>query len=214
LESPVTFFLYSEGKNKLNPGSAGKPQNTPQGCAGCQFAYRDIWPAIAENVFIARGACVIGDVSVGEHSSIWFNTVVRGDVHYIRIGSCTNVQDNSVLHPTGRLFPINIGDCVLIGHGVVIHGCTIEDECLIGIGSILLDGCKVGKGSVIAAGSLLPPGFEVPPESVAMGSPAKIKKKTGDNERAMIEHGWVHYVELAAEYLKSQREGKLGGLPG
>ncbi len=168
------------------------------------IAYRGILPRIAEDVFVAPGACIIGDVVIGEHSSIWFNTVVRGDVHYIKIGSSTNIQDNSVLHPTGLLFPIDIGDRVLIGHNVVIHGCTIEDECFIGIGSILLDGVKVGKGSFIAAGSMLPPGFEVPPESVVMGAPAKIKRKTGDNERAMIAHGWPHYAKLAAEYFKAQ----------
>jgi len=180
------------------------------------FAYRGILPRIAENVFIAPGACVIGDVLIGESSSIWFNTVVRGDVHRIRIGSCTSVQDNTVLHPTGRFFPISIGDRVLIGHNAVLHGCTVEDECFIGIGSIILDGCKVGKGSVVAAGALLPPGFEVPPGSVAVGSPARIKKKIGDNEKAMIEHGWPHYVELAAEYFKADegRQAKLRGLPG
>ena len=163
-------------------------------------------PRIAEDVFIAPNASVIGDVVIGERSSVWFNTVIRGDVHSIRIGSCTSVQDNTVLHPTGHLFPMSIGDRVLIGHSVVLHGCTIEDECLIGIGAIILDGCKVGKGSVIAAGSLLPPGFEVPPGSVVMGSPARIKKKTGDNERKMIDHGWVHYVELAAEYFEAEKE--------
>ncbi|HIJ68665.1 MAG TPA: gamma carbonic anhydrase family protein [Deltaproteobacteria bacterium] len=168
------------------------------------LAYRDILPRIAQDVFIAQGAWVIGDVVIGERSSIWFNTVVRGDVHYIRIGSCTSVQDNSVLHPTGHLFPMNIGDHVLIGHNAVLHGCTIEDDCFIGIGSIILDGCKVGKGSVIAAGSLLAPGFVVPPESLVMGSPAKIKRKIGDNERAMIDRGWVHYVELAAEYFEAE----------
>jgi carbonic anhydrase/acetyltransferase-like protein (isoleucine patch superfamily) len=179
------------------------------------FAYRDILPRIAEDVFIAPGACVIGDVVIGESSSIWFNTVVRGDVHYIHIGSFTSVQDNSVLHPTGRLFPMNIGDRVLIGHSAVLHGCTVEDECYIGIGSIILDGCKIGKGSVIAAGALLTPGMEVPPESVVMGTPARIKKKTGDNERAMIERGWPHYARLAAEYFKADkaRQAKLRGLP-
>ncbi|MGO8945941.1 MAG: gamma carbonic anhydrase family protein [Syntrophobacteraceae bacterium] len=168
------------------------------------LSYKDILPRIAQDVFIAQGARVIGDVVIGERSSIWFNTVVRGDVHYIRIGSCTNVQDNSVLHPTGHLFPMNIGDRVLIGHNAVLHGCTIEDDCFIGIGSIILDGCKVGKGSVIAAGSLLAPGFAVPPGSLVMGSPARIKRRTGDTERAMIEHGWPHYAELAAEYLRAE----------
>jgi carbonic anhydrase/acetyltransferase-like protein (isoleucine patch superfamily) len=99
---------------------------------------------------------------------------------------------------------MNIGDRVLVGHNAVLHGCTIEDDCFIGIGSIVLDGCKVGRGSVIAAGSLLTPGFVVPPESFVMGSPARVKRKTGDNERAMIEHGWVHYAEIAAEYLQAE----------
>jgi gamma-carbonic anhydrase len=180
------------------------------------LAYRNILPRIAEDVFIATGARVIGDVVIGEHSSIWFNTVVRGDVHTIRIGSCTNVQDNSVLHPTGSKFPIHVGDRVLIAHSVVLHGCTIEDDCFIGMGSIILDGCKVGKGSLIAAGSLLQPGLVVPPESLVMGSPARIKRKIADNERAMIERGWVHYMELAAEYLRAEtvRQTEARGLPG
>jgi carbonic anhydrase/acetyltransferase-like protein (isoleucine patch superfamily) len=172
------------------------------------IAYRDILPRIAEDVFIARGACVIGDVVIGEGSSIWFNTVIRGDVNIIRIGSFTSVQDNSTLHATGPRvprFPLHIGDCVTIGHRVTIHGSTIEDECLIGMGSILMDGCKVGKGSVVAAGSLLPPGFEAPPRSVIMGSPARVKKKAGDAEREMIEYGWVHYRELATEYFKADK---------
>jgi gamma-carbonic anhydrase len=172
------------------------------------IAYKGILPRIAEDVFIAHGACVIGDVLIGEGSSIWFNTVIRGDVNQIRIGSFTSVQDNSTLHATGpRIprFPVHIGDRVTIGHRVIIHGSTIEDECLIGMGSVLMDGCKVGKGSIVAAGSLLPPGFEVPPGSVVMGSPAKVKKKAGDAERGMIEYGWVHYLELATDYFNADR---------
>ncbi len=171
--------------------------------------YKEIWPTIAENVFIAPGAFVIGDVVIGEHSSIWFNTVVRGDVDFIRIGSFTSIQDNSTLHVTEPRFPLHIGNRVLIAHKSMIHGCTIEDECFIGMGSIILDGCKVGRRSIIGAGSLLPPGFEVPPESVVIGSPAKVKKKTGDKERAMIEHGWRRYVDLSADYLNAQRENRL-----
>ncbi|MGO9018660.1 MAG: gamma carbonic anhydrase family protein [Syntrophobacteraceae bacterium] len=168
------------------------------------LAYRDILPRIAADVFIAPGACVIGDVVIGERSSIWFNTVVRGDVHYIRIGSFTNVQDNCTLHVTGPGFPMHIGDRVLIAHNTMLHGCMIEDECFIGIGSVLLDGCKVGKGSFIAAGSLLPPGFEVPPESFVMGAPARIKRKATDSERMMIQEGCSRYAELAAEYLRAE----------
>jgi gamma-carbonic anhydrase len=161
------------------------------------LAYRGILPQIADGVFIAPGAYVV----IGERSSIWFNTVVRGDVHYIRIGSSTSVQDNSTLHVTGPKFPLHIGDRVVIGHKAIVHGCTVEDECMIGMGSIILDGVRIGRGSVIAAGSLLPPGFEVPPESVVMGSPAKVKRKANDADREMIQRSWTHYLELAAEYL-------------
>ncbi len=172
------------------------------------LAYRGISPRIAENVFIAPGAWVIGDVVIGERSSIWFNTVVRGDIHYIRIGSCTNVQDNSTLHVTDPDFPVHIGDRVVIGHKAIVHGCTIEDDSMIGMGAIILDGCKIGAGSLIAAGSLLTPGFVVPPGSIVMGAPAKIKKEAGEAERAMICHSWSRYVDLGAEYLaevKSRR---------
>ena len=168
--------------------------------------YRGILPRIAQDAYIAPGACIIGDVVIGGRSSIWFNTVVRGDDHFIRIGSCTNVQDNSTLHVTPSLYPLHIGDRVSIGHRAVIHGATIEDDCLIGMGSIIMDGCTIGKGSVVAAGSLLPPGSEVPPESLVMGSPARIKKKAGDAERAMIEYAWASYVELAARYLRAEAD--------
>jgi gamma-carbonic anhydrase len=167
------------------------------------LAYRDILPQIAADVFIAPGAWVIGDVVIGERSSIWFNTIVRGDVHFIRIGSETCIQDNSTLHVTAPRFPMHIGNRVVIGHKAIIHGCTVEDECMIGMGAIILDGAKIGRGSVIAAGSLIPPGFEVPPESVVMGSPAKIKRKTEEADREMILRSWSHYVELAGEYFRA-----------
>jgi carbonic anhydrase/acetyltransferase-like protein (isoleucine patch superfamily) len=167
------------------------------------LAYRDIQPQIAADVFIAPGAWVIGDVVIGERSSIWFNTVVRGDVHFIRIGSETTIQDNSTLHVTGPRFPMHIGNRVVVGHKAIVHGCTVEDECMVGMGAIILDGAKIGRGSVIAAGSLVPPGFEVPPESVVMGSPARIKRQTTDADRETIQRSWSHYVELAAEYFKA-----------
>ncbi len=167
------------------------------------LTYRDILPRIGENVFIAPGAWVIGDVVIGEYSSIWFNTVVRGDVNYIRIGSYTSVQDNSTLHVTAPKFPLHIGDRVVIGHKAIVHGCTVEDDCLIGMGSIILDGAKIGKGSIVAAGALVPPGFEVPPGTVVMGAPAVIKKKTGDSEREMIRRSCTHYSELAREYIEA-----------
>lgn len=177
------------------------------------LSYRGVLPQVADDVYIAPGAWVIGDVIIGERSSVWFNSVVRGDVNFIRIGSCTCIQDNSTLHVTGGNFPLHIGDRVVIGHKAIVHGCTIEDDCMIGMGSIILDGCKIGKGSVIAAGALLAPGFEVPPESVVMGAPGQIKRKAGDSDRAMILRSWSHYSDLAAEYFSagSARQGSVRG---
>ena len=162
--------------------------------------YRGIYPKLPDSVFVAPGAAVIGDVEIGERSSIWFNTIVRGDVHYIRIGSDTNIQDNCTLHVTPQKFSLTIGNRVTVGHRVIIHGCVIEDDCLIGMGSILLDGVKIGKGSLVAAGSILTPGFQVPPDSLVMGAPAQVRKNVGEEEKAMIQRAWSHYVELAAEY--------------
>ncbi len=169
------------------------------------LAYRGIWPDLAEGIFVAPGAWIIGDVVIGNRSSIWFNTVVRGDVHFIRIGSETCIQDNCSLHVTGRDFPMHIGNRVVIGHKALVHGCTVEDECMIGMGAVILDGCKIGRGSVIAAGSLLPPGFEVPPESVVMGSPGKIKRKAAEEDRELVRNAWTHYTELAAEYMAEEK---------
>ncbi|MEN6439710.1 MAG: gamma carbonic anhydrase family protein [Syntrophobacter sp.] len=175
--------------------------------------YREIWPKIGDSAFIAPGAWIIGDVVIGDRSSIWFNCVVRGDVNFIRIGADTCVQDNSTLHVTEPKYPLRIGDRVVIGHRALVHGCVLEDECMIGMGAIILDGAKVGKGSIVAAGALLPPGFEVPPETLVMGSPAKTVRKTGDAERELIHHSWAHYAELASEYLGGGREseGKVRG---
>ena len=173
--------------------------------------YKDIHPKLGKDVFIAQGACVIGDVAIGDRSSIWFNTVVRGDVHYIRIGSETNIQDNCTLHVTGGKFPLEVGDRVTVGHGVILHGSVVEDDCLIGMGAIILDGCKIGRGSVIAAGSLLPPGFEVPPESVVMGSPAQVKKATGEADRKLQKGSVEHYIELAADYMRPSDSNRIKG---
>lgn len=165
--------------------------------------YKDIFPHIEEDVFIAPGAWVIGDVVIGKGSSIWFNTVVRGDEHYVRIGSETNIQDNCTLHVTMDQFPLEIGNRVTVGHQAVVHGCVIEDDCLIGMGSIILDGARIGKGSLVAAGSVVTPGTVVPPGSVVMGIPGAVKKQAGEMERLMIEEAVSHYVRLASDYLAS-----------
>lgn len=167
--------------------------------------YKDVWPKLGDEVFVAPGAWVIGDVVVGDRSSIWFNTVVRGDVNTIRIGCETNIQDNASLHVTEIRFPLIIGDRVTVGHRAVVHGCTVEDECLIGMGAIVLDGARIGKGSIVAAGAVVSPGMEVPSGCVVMGVPAAVKKDLSEEETAQLRGSALHYVKLAAHYLHPQK---------
>ncbi len=163
-------------------------------------AYRGIVPKIAASAYIDPSAQVIGDVAVGERSSIWPNVTARGDVNSIRIGEESNIQDNSVLHCDAGLFPLNIGNRVTVGHLAMLHGCTIEDDCLIGIGAIVLNGAKIGKGSVIAAGAVVPEGAEVPPLSMVMGVPAKVKRQVTEEERERFRQNAQHYVEATQIY--------------
>jgi gamma-carbonic anhydrase len=163
-------------------------------------AYRGIVPKIAASAYIDQSAQVIGDVVVGERSSLWANVTARGDTNVIRIGDETNIQDNSVLHCDPGAFALHIGNRVTVGHMVMLHGCTIEDECLIGIAAVVLNGAKIGKGSVIAAGAVVPEGAEIPPGSMAMGVPAKVKRSVTDEERERFRHNAAHYVEAAREY--------------
>jgi carbonic anhydrase/acetyltransferase-like protein (isoleucine patch superfamily) len=157
-------------------------------------------PKLADSVFVANGACVIGEVVVGENSSIWFNSVVRGDVNWIRIGERTNIQDNSVLHVTHGLHPLSVGSDVTIGHRSILHGCTIEDGCLIGMGAIVLDGARVRKNAMVAAGSLVLAGFEVPEGVLVAGVPASIKRPLTVAEREGLWQSAKHYVEYAKSY--------------
>jgi carbonic anhydrase/acetyltransferase-like protein (isoleucine patch superfamily) len=162
-------------------------------------AYRGIVPKIAASAYIDQSAQVIGDVVVGERSSIWPNVTARGDVNAIRIGNESNIQDNSVLHCDAG-FPLLIGDRVTAGHQVMLHGCTIEDECLIGIAAVVLNGAKIGKGSVIAAGAVVPEGAEIPPLSMVMGVPAKVKRSVTEEERERFRQNTQRYVEAARVY--------------
>lgn len=164
--------------------------------------YKDVVPTIGEGVFIEDSAKVIGDVHLGDLSSIWFNAVVRGDVHYIRIGSKTNVQDNSVLHVTHDTHPLIIGSNVTIGHNVTLHGCTVEDNCLIGMGSIVLDGAVIGEGSLIGAGALVSQGMIIPPRSLVVGLPAKVKRQLSDEECSGLKESADNYVAYAKNYMK------------
>lgn len=165
--------------------------------------YKGTHPAIGAGVFLAETAAVIGDVVIGAHSSIWYATTVRGDVMPIRIGARTNIQDGTTIHVTSGKFGTTIGDDCTIGHNAIVHACTVEDFCLIGMGAIVMDGARIGRGSLVGAGALVTPGTIIPPGSLVLGSPATVKRPVDDKERAQIEYGAKHYVELAREYLAS-----------
>jgi carbonic anhydrase/acetyltransferase-like protein (isoleucine patch superfamily) len=169
--------------------------------------FQGIRPTIAESVFIEETAVVIGDVVIGEESSIWFRTVVRGDVNYIRIGHRTNVQDLCLLHVTHDTAPLVIGDEVTIGHNVVLHGCTIKDRVLIGMGAIIMDGAVIGEDSVVGAGALVTEGTIVPPKSVILGSPAKVKRPVTDKELAWIRESAQNYIQYASQYMADPTKG-------
>lgn len=167
-----------------------------------------VTPKIAASAYIDPSAQVIGDVVIGERSSIWPNATLRGDVNSIRIGQESNVQDNSVLHTDGpkpdnpQGFPLNIGDRVTVGHAVVLHGCTIEDDALIGISATVLNGAKIGAGAIVAAGALIPEGMEVPAGMLAMGVPAKVRREVTPEERERFRANAQGYVSLREKYLK------------
>ena len=164
------------------------------------IAYRGITPKVHSSVFIADGAHIIGDVEIGKDSSVWFNTVIRGDVHYIRIGERSNIQDNSVIHVTGKKFPTNIGSNVTIGHNAVIHACTINDYCLIGMGAVILDGATVGSYALVAAGAVVPMGMNIPEGMLAAGVPAKLIRTLTDEERQSLVQSAQNYVDYVASY--------------
>jgi len=157
-------------------------------------------PVIHESVFIADTATVIGDVEIGEDSSVWFGSVIRGDVNYIRIGARTNIQDLTVIHVTTDAHPTVLEDEITVGHRVVLHGCHVESGCLIGIGAVLLDGVRIGAQSLVAAGSLVTPGTIIPPQSLVMGSPARVKRELTADELACLERSWRNYVDLKNRY--------------
>jgi carbonic anhydrase/acetyltransferase-like protein (isoleucine patch superfamily) len=160
-------------------------------------------PVIGAGVFLAETCAVIGDVEIGAESSIWYGAVIRGDVMPIRIGARTNLQDNAVVHVTSDRYGTVIGNDCTIGHAAIIHACTVEDSCLVGMGAVLLDGCVIGRGSFVGAGALVTPATVIPPGSLVLGSPAKVKRAITDDEREQIRYGGAHYVELARDYLAS-----------
>jgi carbonic anhydrase/acetyltransferase-like protein (isoleucine patch superfamily) len=163
-------------------------------------------PRIAPTAWIAPTASVLGDVTLGGHVSVWFCAVVRGDVNHVVIGDYTNVQDGTVIHVTQGGNPTIVGRRVTIGHKALLHACTVGDDCLIGMGSILLDGVEIGAGSVVAAGALVTPGKKFPPGSMILGSPAKAVRPVKAEERAeMIDQGWRNYHAYVERYRASFR---------
>jgi carbonic anhydrase/acetyltransferase-like protein (isoleucine patch superfamily) len=170
------------------------------------FPYKGIYPKIGENVFFASGVKVIGDVEIGKDSSVWYNSVIRGDVHYIKIGEGTNIQDCSMLHVTNGKFPLNIGNKVTIGHSVSLHGCTLNDLCLIGIGAIVLDGAVIESNSMVAAGALVKQKFVVPSGKLVAGVPARVIRDLTQEEIIDIEASAHRYVEYARITLESLKE--------
>jgi carbonic anhydrase/acetyltransferase-like protein (isoleucine patch superfamily) len=166
--------------------------------------YRGVSPRVHPTVFIDDSAQVIGDVEIGEESGVWMNAVVRGDVHSIRVGRRSNIQDGTVVHAqsaTSGAHPTVIGNSVTIGHGALVHGCTIDDQCLIGMGAIVLNGAHVGMQSIIAAGALVTEGMKVPPKSLVMGSPAKVKRLLTQAEISEILAYADRYVGYRLEYM-------------
>jgi carbonic anhydrase/acetyltransferase-like protein (isoleucine patch superfamily) len=172
--------------------------------------YNGIAPTIPASVFVDETAVVIGDVVIGEESSVWFNSVVRGDVHFIRIGRRTNVQDLCLLHVTHDTHPLVIGDEVTVGHHVVLHGCTVKDRVLVGMGAIVMDGAVIGEDSIVGAGALVTEGTVVPPKSLILGAPAKVRRPVTDEELAWIRESAENYVRYARDYLRGPEKPRPG----
>ena len=173
------------------------------------YPYLDLYPSIAESVFLAPGVKIIGDVEIGEDSSVWYNSIIRGDVHYIKIGNLTNIQDCCMLHVTNGKYPLNIGSKVTIGHSVSLHGCTINDLCLIGIGAIILDGAVVEEKSIVAAGALVRQNFVVPGGKLVAGVPARIIRNLTKEELDEFEISALRYKEYTKLTIDSLKKENL-----
>ena len=163
--------------------------------------FRSVLPRVNPSAYVDESAQVIGDVEIGAESSVWMNVVIRGDVHHIRIGARSNVQDGTVVHVQNGTHPTHIGDEVTIGHGALIHGCTLKDRVLIGVGAIILNGAVVGEDSIVAAGALVTEGTVIPPRSMVMGLPGKVRRPLSDEEVASIVNYSRRYVGYRLDYM-------------
>jgi carbonic anhydrase/acetyltransferase-like protein (isoleucine patch superfamily) len=166
-------------------------------------SYKGITPTFPPSCYVDESAQLIGDVVLGENASVWMNAVLRGDVHYIRVGANSNIQDCSVLHGMLGQWPVVVGDWVTVGHSVTLHGCVVEDRCLIGMGVVILNGARIGAGSIIAAGTLIPEGTIVEPASLWMGMPGKFRKKL-DGDETILRYA-KNYLGYREQYL-AERE--------
>ena len=158
-------------------------------------------PKVHDSVYLADDVFVIGDVEIGEDANVWFGSVIRGDVSYIRIGARTNIQDMTMIHVSSDFGPTIVGEEVTVGHRVTLHGCHVERQCLIGMGATVMDHARIGEQTVIGAGSLVSPGTIIPPRVLALGSPAKVKRDLTDEELAYLDTSWRNYVELKQHYI-------------
>ncbi len=168
-------------------------------------SYQGVSPRIAASAYVDESAQLIGDVTLADHASVWMNCVLRGDVHHIRIGANSNIQDNTVLHGMKEQWPVEVGDWVTVGHNVTLHGCVVEDRCLIGMGSIILNGARIGRGSIIAAGTVIAEGTVVEPGSLWMGVPGKFRKKLGPDSEQFILGFARNYLEYKEQYLRERK---------
>ncbi len=162
-------------------------------------------PRVGQSSYVDASAQLVGDIVIGERSSVWLNVSARGDVNYIRIGDETSIQDNTVLHVERDIYPLIIGNRVTVGHSAVLHGCEIGDGALIGIGAIVLNGAKIGAGAVVAAGSLVPERMEVPPNMLVMGAPAKVRREVTPEEQVRFRKNCENYIWLTAIYKDERR---------
>jgi carbonic anhydrase/acetyltransferase-like protein (isoleucine patch superfamily) len=168
-------------------------------------SYKGITPTVPSTCYVDDSAQLIGDVVLCEHASIWMNAVLRGDVHAIRVGAHSNIQDCSVLHGMKQQYGVTVGDYVTVGHSVTLHGCVVEDRCLIGMGSIILNGARIGAGSIIAAGTLIPEKTIVEPGSLWVGSPGKLRRTLDEKDQEMIMRYAKNYLEYKESYLLELR---------
>lgn len=167
---------------------------------GVILPFKDKHPQIDETAFIAENAIIIGDVTIGTKSSIWYSCVLRGDMNYIRIGNDTNIQDGTIVHVDSKGYPTILGDRVTVGHMALLHACTLKDDSMIGMQACVMDGAVVGEGSLVAAGALVTPGKQIGPGEVWAGRPAKFLRKVGPNDQKMLDYIWPVYDDLSAEY--------------